>query len=98
MQIHTEELNYFGHAAERGVIRLDSKWKVKTDNEQQPPPQSQQLHEEYWRIYQDLYHEEYKCTVYSPGEGINEEGWEGVATSKPSTRPPQHLIWNQAQL
>jgi len=48
MQIHTEELNYFGHAAERGVIRLDSKWKVKSDNEQQPPPQSQQLHEEYW--------------------------------------------------
>lgn len=36
MQIHTEELNYFGHAAERGGIRFDSKWKKQLMNSNLP--------------------------------------------------------------
>lgn len=49
-------------------------FKIKqAANEQQLPSRSQQPHEEYWDTYQDLYHEQHKCTAYELGKCINEE-------------------------
>lgn len=45
----------------------------KAANEQQLPSQSQQLHNEYWHTYQDLYHEQHKCKAHELGKDINEE-------------------------
>ena len=36
MQIHAEELNYFVHAAERGGIRFDSKYRKQLMNSNLP--------------------------------------------------------------
>lgn len=69
----------------------------KAANEQRLPSRIQQQHKEYWHTYQDLCHEQHKCTAYELGKGINEEVEEGVVVRKPWTKPPKQLLWNQAK-